>query len=161
MIRIIASVTADMGLGRRGELLYHIGADLKRFKALTMGHPIVMGRHTFESFPGGALPGRRNIVITSREDYSAPGVERAASLAEAIAMAGGDCYVIGGSRVYREAMPMADELYLTLIDAPSPDGTDTYFPDIDPDVWRPAESAEPATDPRTGVSYRFATFTRR
>ena len=159
MIRIIAAVTADMGLGRRGDLLYHISADLKRFKALTMGHPIVMGRHTFESFPGGALPGRRNIVITSNPAYTAPGIETCPTLEAAIEAAGRDCFIIGGGRVYSDAMPMADELYLTHIDAPSPDGTDTYFPTVDPAVWLLAEQSPAATDPRTGVTYRFARYT--
>ena len=162
MITIIAAVTADMGLGRRGDLLYHISADLRRFKSLTMGHPIIMGRNTFESFPNGALPGRRNIVITSRHDYSAPGVEVYPSLEAAIAATrGDDCFVIGGGRVYRDAMPLADRLELTHIDAPSPEGTDTYFPIVDADTWHCTAREQPSTDPRTGVSYTFATYDRR
>lgn len=161
MIRIIAAVTADMGLGRRGDLLYHISADLKNFKALTMGHPIVMGRNTFESFPGGALPGRRNLVITSNPDYTAPGIEVFPSLEAAIEAAGDNCFIIGGGRVYREAMPLAHELYLTHIEAPSPADTDTFFPPVDPAQWQLAEQSEPATDPRTGVTYRFARYTKR
>lgn len=160
MIKIIAAVTRDMGLGRRGELLYHISADLKNFKALTMGHPIVMGRHTFESFPKGALPGRRNIVITTRPDYSAPGIETYPTLEAALEATGRDCFVIGGGRVYRDAMPVAGELYLTHIDAQSPDGTDTYFPPVDLAEWHLAEQSAPDTDPRSGVTYRFARYTR-
>lgn len=159
MIKIIAAITADGGLGRQGELLYHISADLKNFRQLTMGHPIVMGRNTFESFPNGALPGRRNIVISSREDYTAPGIEVFKTLEEAIEATGNDCFVIGGGRVYREAMPMAHELYITHIDAPSPDGTDTYFPEIDSIKWLKAEESGHETDPRTGVEYHMAKYT--
>jgi len=160
MIKIIAAVTTDMGLGRRGQLLYHISADLKNFKALTMGHPIVMGRNTFESFPNGALPGRRNIVITSTPHYIAPDIEVFPSLESAIEAAGNDCFVIGGGRVYHDAFPLADELYLTHINALSPDGTDTYFPTVNPSEWQLAEQTDPVIDPRSGVSYHFARYRR-
>lgn len=158
MIKIIAAITADGGLGRRGELLYHISADLKNFKALTMGHPIVMGRNTFESFPKGALPGRRNIVITTQKDYTAPGIEVFPTLEEALGATGNDCFVIGGGRVYRDAMPLAGELYITHIDAPSPEGTDTYFPVIDPERWKKTEESGHDIDPRSGVEYHMAKY---
>lgn len=162
MITIIAAITADHGLGRRGQLLYHISADLRRFKTLTTGHPIIMGRNTFESFPNGALPGRRNIVITTRPDYTAPGIEVYPTLSQAIAATDGtDTYIIGGGRVYREAMPLADRLEITHIHAPSPDGTDTYFPPIDPQEWVCIHRDNPSTDPKTGTEYHFATYTRR
>ena len=75
MITIIAAITTDRALGRGGDMLYHISADLKRFKAITMGHPIIMGRKTFESFPSGPLPGRRNLVVTRNQEFSHPGIE--------------------------------------------------------------------------------------
>lgn len=161
MISIIAAVTRDMGLGKGDELLYRLSDDMKHFKSLTMGHAIVMGRKTFESFPKGPLPGRRNIVISRNPEYKADGAEIYMSLADAIEAAHGDCYVIGGGSVYREAMEMADELYMTLIDAPSPDGTDTYFSSIDLTQWQPVEIAPEATDSRTGIPYRFARFIRK
>lgn len=165
MIKVIAAITSDRGLGHNGQLLYHISADLKRFKNLTMGHPIVMGRNTFESFPKGALPGRRNIVITSNPEYSAPGIETFPSLREALEAANSnhptsEVYVIGGGRVYNEVMPLAHELCLTLIDAQSPDDTDTYFPEIDPSIWQLTDITDSDTDPATGVSYCFATYKR-
>ena len=83
MITIIAAITRDNALGRRGELIYRFSADMKHFKSLTMGHPIIMGRKTFESFPKGALPGRRNVVISRNAAYSAPGIEVFSSLDEA------------------------------------------------------------------------------
>lgn len=160
MIKIIAAVTADMGLGRHGELLYHISADLKHFKALTMGHPIVMGRNTFESFPNGPLPGRRNIVITTRSDYNVQGIEVYHTLSDALRATGTDCYVIGGGRVYRDAMPLAHELHITHIEAASPAGTDTYFPPIDHACWQVTERTPAEVDPRTGVRYSFVTYRR-
>ncbi len=158
MIKIIAAITADGGLGRRGDLLYHISADLRNFKTLTMGHAIVMGRNTFESFPKGALPGRRNIVITGRPGYTAPGIEVYPTLGAALGAAGNDCFIIGGGRVYHDAMPLARELHITHIESPSPEGTDTYFPDIDPGRWRLVEEYGHDTDPRSGVKYHMAVY---
>ena len=161
MIKIIAAVTNDLGLGRRGDLLYHIPADLKHFKSLTMGHAIVMGRKTFESFPKGALPGRRNIVITSNPDYTAPGIETYNSLESAIKATNNDCFIIGGGNVYTKAMPMAGQLLLTCIDAASPDGTDTFFPAIDRQQWTLVEHSAPAVDEKSGVTYRFLTYEKK
>lgn len=128
MIHIIAAIDQHRGIGYNGDMLYHIREDLRRFKSLTMGHTLVMGRKTFDSLPGGALPGRRNIVITRNEAWTAPGAERASSLAEALAMAAGDeIYIIGGGQVYAEALPLADVLDLTLIHLAAPE-VDTFFP---------------------------------
>ena len=128
MIHIIAAIDQHRGIGYGGDMLYHIREDLRRFKSLTMGHTLVMGRKTFDSLPGGALPGRRNIVITRNEAWTAPEVERASSLAEALAMASGDeIYIIGGGQVYAEALPIADMLDLTLIHLAAPE-VDTFFP---------------------------------
>ncbi len=128
MIHIIAAIDQQRGIGYNGDMLYHIREDLCRFKSLTMGHTLVMGRKTFDSLPGGALPGRRNIVITRNEAWTAPGAERASSLAGALAMAAGDeIYIIGGGQIYAEALPLADVLDLTLIHSAAPE-VDTFFP---------------------------------
>lgn len=162
MITIIAAVTRSGAIGRRGDLIHHIPADLRHFKALTLGHPVIMGRLTFESLPGGPLPGRRNIVISTRPGFRPEGVEVVASLAAAVGAAGaGDAFVIGGGRVYAEAMPIASRLSLTEIDVDGPADADTFFPDVDPGVWMVAECSEPAVDPRSGVTYRFVDYTRR
>lgn len=161
MTTIIAAVAHDGAIGRNGDLAFHISADLKRFKALTTGHTVVMGRRTFESLPKGALPNRRNIVVTRNAAYGAPGIETAASLDEALAMAAGDeIFIIGGGEIYRQAIGMADRLELTEIDADC-QGADTFFPTVDPAQWQPVSATEPDTDPRTGTPYRFATYTRR
>lgn len=159
-VTIIAAVARDGAIGIGGDMPFHIGADLRRFKALTMGHPMVMGRKTFESLPGGALPGRRNIVVTRNAAFCAPGAERASSLAEALEMCGscGEVMVIGGGEIYRQAMPMARRLLLTEIDAEVP-GAEVFFPDKGAG-WKVVEKSEPAVDPRSGASYRFVTYTR-
>ncbi|MCM1505085.1 MAG: dihydrofolate reductase [Muribaculum sp.] len=162
-VTVIAAMTRDGGLGRAGQLLYHISDDLKHFKRVTMGKPIIMGRRTFESFPNGALPGRRNIVVTTRADYSASGIMTAGSVEEALRLAS-DCeeaMVIGGGEIYRQMMPLATSLELTVIDADAPEGTDTFMPAIDPSQWSEESASEPAVDPRTGVSYRFITLRRK
>lgn len=131
MIHIIAAIDQNRGLGVGGDMLYHFREDLRRFKAITMGHTLIMGRKTFDSLPGGALPGRRNIVITRNADWQAPGAERASSLAEAIAMAGdAEIFILGGGQIYTQALPLADELDLTLIHSAAPE-VDTYFPEYE------------------------------
>lgn len=161
-ICIIAAVAADGAIGIQGDMPFHISADLKRFKQLTMGHPLVMGRRTFESLPGGALPGRRNIVITRNPSFSAPGAERAASLTDAIAMCADAerIMIIGGGQVYREAMPLATSMHLTHILAEAP-GADTFFPEVNPAEWDAVTTSETASDPRSGAEYRFVDYTRK
>ncbi len=103
MINIIVAATLDGAIGLRGDMLYYIRPDLQRFKALTTGHTVIMGRKTFESLPKGALPNRRNIVITRQTDFRAPGAELAHSLQEALNMAGGEeIFIIGGESIYHE-----------------------------------------------------------
>lgn len=162
MITIIAAITRDGALGKDGDMLYHISADLKRFKTLTMGHPIIMGRKTFESFPNGPLPGRRNLVVTRDSTYAHPGIETYPSLQQAIEAAGEETYVIGGGQIYSQAMPLADKLEITEIDANGKDaGADTFFPEIDTAMWTIASESEKITDPCSRVSYRFITYRRR
>lgn len=161
MISIIVACTRDFAIGDKGDLLYHISDDLKRFKALTMGHPIIMGRKTFESFPKGALPGRRNIVVTRNADYSAPAIETAPSLEAAIAMCDKNdrIFIIGGWEIYRQALPFADTIELTLIDAEKPEA-DTRFPNLDEKEWRIPVSDFDRMDPKTSVKYAFLTVKR-
>lgn len=172
---IIVACTRDFAIGRNGDLLYHISDDLKRFKSLTMGHPIIMGRRTFESFPKGALPGRRNIVITRNSSYTAPGIETIGSLEAALLLCGADSpapFIIGGGEIYRQALPLTDRIELTLIDAHVPDA-DTYFPELSADSWSivndnqqdcpfdPIAVSCRHADPRTGIRYEFLTLERR
>lgn len=155
MIHIIVAIDRKGAIGKNGDLLFHLRDDLRRFKAITMGNTLVMGRKTFDSLPGGALPGRRNIVITRSEDFSAPGVETAKSPDEALAMAAagpGDTFIIGGGQIYAATLPLAEVLDLTVVDREAPEA-DTFFPVIDLDAYRIT-----ALDRRDDFS--FVTLTR-
>ncbi|MDE6371860.1 MAG: dihydrofolate reductase [Duncaniella sp.] len=159
MISIIVAATRDFAIGDKGDLLYPISDDLRHFKQLTMGHPIIMGRKTFESFPKGALPGRRNIVVTRDAAYSAPSIEIAHSIEAALEMCRDqNPYIIGGGTIYAEALPLADMLELTLIDVERPDA-DTRFPAIDLPVM--ASEAFDRVDPRSGLRYCFMSLPLR
>lgn len=159
---IIAAVASDRGIGRDGGLAYHISADLKRFKALTTGHTVIMGSKTFGSLPKGALPNRRNIVVT-RSGAVFPGADTAGSVEEAIrmAMTAGetDAFIIGGAQIYIQSLPLADRLELTMIDAPAP-GADVFFPEIDPGQWIITGESEGMYDGKSQVPYRFLSLER-
>lgn len=130
-ISMIAAVGKNLELGKNNDLIWHFKEDMKFFKETTMGHPVIMGRKTFESLPK-ALPGRKNIVISTNPEYKADGAEVVASVDEAIKLAEAEnteAFVIGGGRIYTEFLPYADNLYLTEIDAECPDA-DTYFPEF-------------------------------
>lgn len=155
MIRIIVALDRHGAIGRDGDLVFHLREDLRRFKALTMGSTLVMGRKTFESLPG-ALPGRRNIVVTRQADYVAPGIETAPDFETAIDMASdgpGDTFIIGGAQIYGQALPVANRLDLTLIPQVA-EAPDTYFPTIPLEQFR-VESVVP------GQSCTFVTLVRR
>lgn len=163
MTSIIVAIDNGGAIGRAGDLLYHIREDLRRFKALTVGNTVVMGRKTFDSLPKGALPDRRNIVVTRNGAFAAEGAERAASLEEALAMAAdgpGETFVIGGGEIYAQALPEARKLYLTVVDAPSPEDATAHFPAIDPAEWRMTETSDSFVDPSSGLQYRFVTLER-
>lgn len=150
-----------MALGRGGDMIYHISADLRRFKAITMGHPLVMGRRTLESFPKGPLPGRRNLVVSRRADYAPEGVEVYPSLEAALAAcADAEPMVIGGGQVYAQALPLATTLLITEIDAEAPEA-DTHFPAISPSDWALAEEGAWQTDPRSGERFRYLAYHRK
>lgn len=165
-ISIIVACTLNLAIGKNGDLLYHLREDLKRFKSLTMGCPLIMGRKTFESLPGGALPGRRNIVITRNRDFMAKDAEVANSLIEAIEMVGGAqrAFVIGGGEVYRQALEVASDIEMTLLDV-TVDDADTFFPPLYPNVWQlpsgfPENVDFDMTDARSSVRYAFLTIPR-
>ena len=131
ILSLIAAVAQNRAIGSQNKLLFPIKADLERFKQLTIGHVVIMGRHTFESLPNGALPHRKNIVI-SKSVASFPGCTRISSFKEAleICKTEEEVFVIGGEQVYKEAIMQADRLYLTEIDALA-EQADAYFPAYD------------------------------
>jgi dihydrofolate reductase len=157
-VSLVAAVARDGGIGHRGELLVRLPEDLRRFKAITLGQPVVMGRRTWQSI-GRALPGRRNIVVTRDAGLRLEGAETTASLDEALTLAADApiVHVIGGAELYALALPLADELQLTEIDAEFP--ADTFFP-----AWDRSRFALAAHEPHTtadGLRYAFATYKRR
>ena len=158
MINVIAAVARNRAIGLDNKLLYWLPNDLRRFKALTTGHTIIMGRRTFESLPKGALPNRRNIVLT-RSQQQFPGAETFPTLAAALAACQTDeeVYIIGGASVYRQALPLADRLCLTEIDD-TPQEADAFFPDYSDWVVEREETHEP--DERHAYRYRFVDYVR-
>lgn len=132
----------NRAIGRYGTLPWHLPEDLARFKEVTWGHAIIMGRHTFESLPHGALPGRRNIVVSTTLE-SLPGCEVCASLDEALGVcvqngkgsSREEIFVIGGASLYQAALPLAKRLYITLVDQ-EPTNADTFFPEFDASQWQ-------------------------
>lgn len=158
-LNIIAAVAANRAIGFENKLIYWLPNDLKRFKALTTGHTIVMGRRTFESLPKGALPNRRNIVL-SRTVSELPGCEVFPSLDDALLHCSPteEVYVIGGASVYEQALPKADRLCLTEI-CDTPSEADTFFPPYGD--WHEAAREEHATDERHPFRYAFVDYVRR
>lgn len=162
-IILIAAVSMpSRAIGRDGKMLYHISDDLRRFKALTMGNPVIMGRKTWESLGSRPLPGRRNVVITRNPGFKAEGAEVMHSECEARNdIIAADCmFVIGGAEIYCEFMRNASVMYITEVFDPSEPQGDAYFPQIDPRCWRVDEISAQAVDPRTGLRYRYVTYER-
>ena len=164
MLSVIVAMSENRLIGRGGDLPWHLSADLKRFRRLTTGHAIIMGRKTYESI-GRPLRERRSIVITRQADYRAEGVETAGSLDAALALAAGDgslgnseAFVIGGAEVFREALPRAGRLYLTLVHAEL-EG-DVYLPRFEVDEWKLGSEERHAADDRNDFDYSFLVYER-
>ena len=156
-ISLVAVVARDGGIGYRGALLVHLPEDLRRFKRITLGSPVVMGRKTFQSI-GKSLPGRKNLVISRDPGLRLEGAETVGALDAALARAGDAplVHVIGGAEIYALALPLADELQLTEIDAVFP--ADTFFP-----PWDRSRFALTAHEPHAredGLRFAFATYKR-
>ena len=135
-IYLVAAVASNGVIGVNGQLPWHLPEDLRHFKRITMGHPIIMGRRTWESLKNPPLPGRENIVVTRNRDYEAPGASVATSLASALALCAGESVacVIGGQKLFEESLPIAHGLVMTEIDK-AYEG-DTYFPAYDRSRWK-------------------------
>jgi dihydrofolate reductase len=181
-VTLVAAVARDGVIGRAGSIPWHLPEDMARFRALTLGHPVVMGRRTWDSLPDRfrPLPGRRNVVVTRRNDWEAPGAERAGSFDEALALLGYDAapgvnqtakdvaggveidndasvFVIGGAELYAAALPHADVLELTEVDL-EVDG-DVHFPVWDRDAFIEVARAPQVT--ADGTAFSFVTYSRR
>lgn len=162
MIQLICALTENQAIGHKGQLLYYLPADLKHFKALTTGHTIVMGRKTFESLPKGALPNRRNVVITRQADYTAPGIEVFHDIESALQACAQDeeTFIIGGESIYAATLPLADRLCLTHIHA-TPEEADTFFPAFDKSLWELESKEDHEPDEKNTLPYTFAYYRRK
>ena len=154
-IVLIAALTRELVIGREGTIPWHYPADMRHFRRITLGHPVVVGRRTFESFPRRPLPGRTNIVLTRNPAYQVPeGVISCRNLEEAVAWCSergaGKLFVLGGAEVYREVLPVADEMVLTWI--PEEIKGDTFFPEWNQEEWEVVDSRE--EDGLRFVTYR-------
>ena len=162
MLSLIVAIAQNNAIGRAGQLLYHLPNDLRRFKALTTGHTIIMGRKTFESFPNGALPNRRNLVLSHDATLRLPGAEVFPTLAAALAACETEeeeVFVIGGASLYHQALPLAQKLYITLIDD-TPLDADTFFPLTDSRDWQPVFCEHHPADERHAHPYTFIDYLR-
>ncbi len=162
-LALVAAVAGNGVIGNGGNLPWRLPSDLKRFKQVTIGRPVIMGRKTWESI-GRPLPGRLNIVVSRFPEFGAEGALRAGSLSEALEVAAkahpgpGEVFVIGGGELYAQAMPIAVRLYITHVDA-VPEG-DTHFPEIRADQWRMVSSETIERGPSDSADMRFAVYER-
>ena len=159
-LAMIAAVGPDLELGSRGDLVWHIPADLKNFKKLTMGHPVIMGRKTWESLPKRPLPGRLNVVV-SHTLWDLEGAPCVQSPEEALEACRGEemPFVIGGAQIYKIFLPLADELYITHVDATPDKEIDCRMPEYR-EEWKLEEASEWMEDPK-GIRYRFEKWIRK
>ena len=159
MITIIAAAGENNALGKNNALVWHLPDDFRRFKQLTSGHPIIMGRKTFESFPG-LLPGRTHIVISRRKNYKPQGCLMANSLEDALNLAEKDPqpFVIGGGEIYRLAMPYARKIELTRVHHSFE--ADTFFPEIDENLWKLTASVYHPKDEKHRYDFTYLTYIR-
>ena len=160
-LALIAAIAKNNAIGFENKLIYWLPNDLKRFKELTTGHTIIMGSNTFRSLPKGALPNRRNIVL-SRKEKGFPGCETFNSLEEALANCNNEeiVYIIGGEMLYRTALPLADILCLTEVDD-TPKEADAFFPAFAKNEWEILETEEHGIDEKHNFNYCFVTYSRR
>ncbi len=161
-LSLIAALDRNRSIGRDNQLPWHLPDDLKHFKALTLGKPVLMGRRTAESL-GRALPGRTNLVLTRQGSAPFAGMQAVATLDDALAIAAGEeareVCVIGGGEIYRLLIARASDLYLTWVDTEV--AADTHFPDVDTAVWSEGDSQLHGADERHAFAFRFVHYTRR
>ncbi|WP_440122760.1 dihydrofolate reductase [Tenacibaculum sp. Ill] len=161
MITLIAAIAKNNALGKDNDLIWHLPADLKRFKKVTTGHPILMGRNTFESI-GKPLPNRTSIIITRNKNYFIDGCLIANSIEQAIELAEGkDAFIIGGAQIYKEALEqsLVDRLDITVLHHEFE--ADAFFPKIDMNVWKEVAREDFKADEKNKYDYSFVSYERR
>jgi dihydrofolate reductase len=160
-ISIIVALAKDNGIGKDNKLLCHVPGDLRRFREITTGHTVIMGKNTFFSLPGGPLKDRRNIVISDNRNDRFAGCETVYSLNEAIELCDDtrENFVIGGASIYRQFLPVATKLYLTLVDKTFE--ADTFFPVVDPDEWEEISRENREAGDHADFSYAYVILQRK
>ena len=160
MISIIAAVSDDWGIGKDNELLWRISEDLKRFKRLTIGKTVIMGKKTWESLPIRPLPERRNIVLTDVPHEQIDGALTVYSIEEALSKCSAEeeAFIIGGGSVYRQFMPLADRLYITHVGKSAP--ADIFFPPIDATIWKITGEEDFLESETNSIPYKYVIYER-
>jgi len=158
IVSIVVAIAENHAIGKDNKLLWHLPKDLKHFKEITTGGTVIMGRKTYDSV-GKPLPNRRNIVIT-RQQIEIPGCEVVNSLQAGLDLCHGldEAFIVGGAEIYKQAMPLIDRIYLTIVHE-SFDG-DTYFPEIKPDIWKETKRADHEADEKNPLPFSFITLER-
>lgn len=162
IISIIVAIDEQNAIGKDNQLLCHLPNDLKYFKSTTQGHTVIMGRKTFESLPNGALPNRRNIILSRNKDIHFDKCEVVSSLENAISLCKdeNEVFIIGGASVYKEAIEKADKLYITSIHHQF-EGADSFFPPIDITIWNEVSRTENSIDEKNKYAHDFIIYTRK
>lgn len=163
MISLIAAIGKNNEIGKGNTLLFNMPADIKYFRNTTRGHSVIMGRKTFESLPNGALPNRRNIVITRDEEYKSDGIEVVHSLDEALKLFENkdeEVFIIGGAEIYKQAIEKGDKLYITHIEAENKEA-DSFFPVIDKEIWKIKSREDFPADEKNIFDYSFVEYERK
>ncbi len=160
IISIVVAIAENNAIGKANKLLWHLPADLKHFKTITTGHPVIMGRKTYDSV-GKPLPNRRNIVITRDTTLRLPGVEVVNTLDAAIVLCEGaeEVFIVGGAEIYKMAMPLTDRIYLTIVRAVF--DADTFFPPIPAAEWEETARESHGPDEKNALGYTFSTLLRK
>ena len=158
-MNLIVAVDQNWAIGKDGDQLVYLKEDLKRFRTLTSGHTVILGRKTLATFPGGRpLKNRRNLILSRNPQFQAEGAEVFSSVEELVQQADGDAFVIGGASVYEQLLPYCDTAYITKIHAGFP--ADTYFPDLDKsEEWESVEESESLE--QDGIAYHYVTYRRK
>ena len=158
-MNLIVAVDQNWAIGKDGDQLVYLKEDLKRFRTLTSGHTVILGRKTLATFPGGRpLKNRRNLILSRNPHFQVEGAEVFSSVEELVQQADGDAFVIGGASVYEQLLPYCDTAYITKIHAGFP--ADTYFPDLDKsEAWEIIEESESLE--QDGIAYHYVTYRRK
>ena len=158
-MNLIVAVDQNWAIGKDGDQLVYLKEDLKRFRTLTSGHTVILGRKTLATFPGGRpLKNRRNLILSRNPQFQAEGAEVFSSVEELVQRADGDAFVIGGASVYEQLLPYCDTAYITKIHAGFP--ADTYFPDLDKsEEWEIVQESESLE--QDGIAYHYVTYHRK